>query len=53
MDWLPPTRSKPRSCRTRSSCDLRLVRELADLVEEDGPPVGQLEAAELALQRRP
>ena len=31
--------------------DLRLHRQLADLVEEDGPAVGELEAAEAPLRR--
>ena len=41
---VPPTRSKLRSCSTRSSLALQLQRQVADLVEEQVPAVGQLEA---------
>ena len=43
-----PSRSTWPSCSTRSSLRLELERQLADLVEEDGAAVRQLEAADLA-----
>ena len=44
----PPTRSNSRSCSTRRSLHLHRRRDLADLVEEQGPAIGQLEAPLLA-----
>ena len=40
------------SCRTRRSLACSGERHLADLVEEDGAAVGELELAGLALRRR-
>ena len=45
----PPTRSKVRSCSARSELDLELRRHVADLVEEDAAPMGQLELSQSAL----
>ena len=45
---MPPTRSTPRSCRTRSSFTCAAERHVADLVEEEGAAVGLLEAAPVA-----
>ena len=47
-----PTGSNSPSWSTRRSFGLQLERQLADLVEEDGAAVGQLEAAVAAWRWR-
>ena len=42
----PPTRSKDPLLQHAQQLDLELERHVADLVEEDGAAVGQLELAE-------
>jgi hypothetical protein len=44
MDAVPPTRVNSRSSRHPEELDLGRLRDLADLVEEDRSPVGQLES---------
>ena len=45
--FVPPRRSNSCSCSTRSSLGCSSERDVADLVEEQRPLVGQLEAADL------
>ena len=48
---VPPTRSNSPSCSTRRSLAWVTGEQVADLVEEEGAAVGQLEAALLAAGR--
>ena len=49
--WRPPIRSITRSCRKRSSLTCKRQRDVADLVEEQGAAMGELDLALGGLDR--